>query len=213
MGFLSTVVNWLLGLGSSLLVMIVLIILGLIFRVGWQKAVRGGITTGVGLAGLFLVVNLIISALQPAVAEMATRFGISKTFVDVNWADAGIAWGWPGVAGLIVTLLIVNILFLILGALVDVNVSQLVFVPLVIPLMNYFHIDPVHFGVMICLNMMIGLLTPPFGMLLFITAGIGKISLKDMIRETMPLVAVELVALGIITYIPQTVLFLTRLMK
>jgi tripartite ATP-independent transporter DctM subunit len=110
-------------------------------------------------------------------------------------------------------LLIVNILFLILGALVDVNVSQLVFVPLVIPLMRYFNIDPVHFGVMICLNMMIGLLTPPFGMLLFITAGIGKISLKDMIRETMPLVAVELVALGIITYIPQTVLFMTRFMK
>lgn len=110
-------------------------------------------------------------------------------------------------------LLIVNILFLILGCLVDVNVSQLVFVPLVIPLMNYFHIDPVHFGVMICLNMMIGLLTPPFGMLLFITAGIGKISLRDMIRETMPLVGVELIALFIITYIPQTVLFMTRLMK
>lgn len=113
MGILSTIVNWLLGLGSSLLVMIVLIILGLIFRVGWSKAVRGGITTGVGLAGLFLVVNLIINALQPAVAEMATRFGISKTFVDVNWADAGIAWGWPGIAGLIVTLLIVNILMVV----------------------------------------------------------------------------------------------------
>ena len=112
-----------------------------------------------------------------------------------------------------VFLLAVNVLFLILGCLVDVNVSQLVFVPLVIPLMRYFHIDPVHFGVMICLNMMIGLLTPPFGMLLFITAGIGKISLKDMIRETMPLVGVEIVALGIITYVPQTVLFLTRFMK
>ena len=99
MGFLSTAVGWFLGLGSSLIVMIVLIILGLVFRVGWQKAVRGGITAGVGLAGLFLVVNLIISALQPAVAEMATRFGLEKTIVDVNWADAGIAWGWPGVAG------------------------------------------------------------------------------------------------------------------
>ena len=50
--------------------------------------------------------------------------------------------------------------------------------------MRYFHIDPVHFGVMICLNMMIGLLTPPFGMLLFVTAGIGKMSLRDLIRET-----------------------------
>jgi PTS system galactitol-specific IIC component len=114
MGILSTVVGWVLSLGSSLIVMIVLIILGLVFRVGWQKAVRGGITTGVGLAGLFLVVNLIISALQPAVAEMATRFGVSKSLVDVNWADAGIAWGWPGVAGLIVSILVINILMLVL---------------------------------------------------------------------------------------------------
>ena len=113
-GILSTAVGWLLSLGSSLIVMIVLIILGLIFRVGWQKAVRGGITTGVGLAGLFLVVNVIVNALQPAVAEMATRFGVEKTLVDVNWADAGIAWGWPGVAGLIVSILAVNILMLVL---------------------------------------------------------------------------------------------------
>lgn len=110
-------------------------------------------------------------------------------------------------------LLMVNVLFLILGALVDVNVSQLVFVPIIIPLVKYFNLDLVHFGVMICLNMMIGLLTPPFGMLLFVTSNIGKCPLKDLIRETMPLVGVEIVALGIITYVPETVLFLTRLMK
>jgi galactitol-specific phosphotransferase system IIC component len=74
---LSTAVGWLLSLGSSLIVMIVLIILGLIFRVGWQKAVRGGITTGVGLAGLFLVVNVIVNALQPAVVN-GTRFGVKR---------------------------------------------------------------------------------------------------------------------------------------
>lgn len=112
-----------------------------------------------------------------------------------------------------VFLLVVNFLFLILGALVDVNVSQLVFVPIILPLVHYFNIDLVHFGVMICLNMMIGLLTPPFGMLLFITAGIGKVSLKDMIRETMPLISVLLVALAIITYIPDTVLFMTRFVR
>ena len=110
-------------------------------------------------------------------------------------------------------LLMVNVLFLILGCLVDVNVSQLVFLPIIIPLVKYFNIDLVHFGVMICLNMMIGLLTPPFGMLLFVTANVGKCPLKDLIREVMPLVGVEIVALGIITYVPETVLFLTRLMK
>ncbi len=112
-----------------------------------------------------------------------------------------------------VFLLAVNILFLILGALIDVNVSQLVFIPIVLPLVHHFNIDLVHFGVMVVLNMMIGLLTPPFGMLLFITAGIGKVSMKDLIRETMPLIGVLLVALAIITYIPQTVLLLTNLVR
>jgi len=72
MEVLQTAVGWFLGLGSTVIVPIVLIILGLIFRVGFAKAVRGGVVTGVGLAGLFLVVNLIISALQPAVQALAT---------------------------------------------------------------------------------------------------------------------------------------------
>lgn len=114
MEILQTAVGWFLGLGSTVIVPIVLIILGLIFRVGFAKAVRGGVTTGVGLAGLFLVANLIISALQPAVQALATNMGIEKSFVDVNWADAGIAWGWPGVAGLIVSLLVINILMVVL---------------------------------------------------------------------------------------------------
>ena len=114
MQFLSTAVAWFLGLGSTVMVPIILILLGLVFRVGWQKAVRGGVTVGVGLAGLFLVVNLIIEALQPAVEALATRMGIAKTLVDVNWADAGIAWGWPGVAALIFTIIVVNILMVVL---------------------------------------------------------------------------------------------------
>ena len=109
--------------------------------------------------------------------------------------------------------IVVNILFLILGALVDVNVSELVFLPIIMPLVHYYHIDLVHFGVMICLNMMIGLLTPPFGMLLFITAGIGKIPLKDIIKETVPFILMQLIALIIITYVPATVLFMSRLVK
>jgi tripartite ATP-independent transporter DctM subunit len=110
-------------------------------------------------------------------------------------------------------LLMVNVLFLILGCVVDVNVSELVFLPIILPLVRHFNIDLVHFGVMICLNMMIGLLTPPFGMLLFVTANVGKCPLRDLIRETVPLIGVLLVALAIITYVPQSVLLLTRLMR
>jgi len=66
MEFISNAVAWFLGLGSTVIVPIVLILLGLIFRVGLAKAIRGGVTTGIGLAGLFLIVDLIVAALQPA---------------------------------------------------------------------------------------------------------------------------------------------------
>ena len=114
MDFIESAVAWFLGLGSTVIVPIVLIILGLAFKVGFSKAVRGGLTTGVGLAGLFLVVNLIISALQPAVQALADRMGIAKDIVDVNWADAGIAWGWPGVAGVILAIIVVNVIMVLL---------------------------------------------------------------------------------------------------
>lgn len=114
MEFVQSGVAWFLGLGSTVIVPIILIIVGLIFRVGFAKAVRGGLTTGVGLAGLFLIVNLIISALQPAVQALADRLGLAKSIVDVNWADAGIAWGWPGVAGVLFAIIIVNIIMVLL---------------------------------------------------------------------------------------------------
>ncbi|MCZ7552531.1 MAG: hypothetical protein B6D39_06605 [Anaerolineae bacterium UTCFX2] len=114
MSFISDGIAWFLGLGSTVIVPIILIILGLVFRVGFAKAVRGGLTTGVGLAGLFLVVDLIVGALQPAVQALADRMGIAKAIVDVNWSDAGIAWGWPGVAGVILAIILVNVIMVVL---------------------------------------------------------------------------------------------------
>ena len=114
MELIQNAVAWFLSLGSTVIVPIILILLGLIFRVGWQKAIRGGVTVGVGLAGLFLVVDLIVGALQPAVAALATRMGLELSLVDVNWADAGIAWGWPGVAGLVLSIIVVNLIMVFL---------------------------------------------------------------------------------------------------
>jgi len=116
MHILLNAVTWVLGLGESLIVLIVLLILGVAFRVGFSKALRGAITTAIGLAGLFMVVNLIVSALEPAVSAIATRFHVAKAVVDVNWADAGIAWGWPGVAGVVLAIIVVNALMVVTKA-------------------------------------------------------------------------------------------------
>lgn len=110
-------------------------------------------------------------------------------------------------------LLMVNVIFLILGCFVDVNVTQLVFVPIFIPLAKMLGVDMVHLGVVLCLNMMIGLCTPPFGMLLFISASAGKTPLKDVIRETLPMLAFMIAGLILITFVPELVMWLPNMMK
>jgi len=80
----------------------------------------------------------------------------------------------------------------------------------VLPLVNAVGIDLVHFGVVIVLNMMIGLSTPPFGMLLFIVSGISKTPLQTVIKEILPMIVVLIIVLLLVTYIPDIVLFIPR---
>ena len=105
-------------------------------------------------------------------------------------------------------LFIVNIVFLLLGCVLDVSTIQLVFVPMVLPLVQAMRIDLVHFGVVICLNMMIGLSTPPFGMLLFIVSGLGKTKIKGVIREILPMVLIMIGLLFLVTYVPDIIMFI-----
>lgn len=108
-------------------------------------------------------------------------------------------------------LFIVNVAILILGMFIDTSVIQSVFVPLMIPIATALGVDLLHFGMVCIFNMMIGLCTPPFGMLLFITSGISGTPLKDVVRETIRPLLVMLAVLAVITYVPDVVLFLPRM--
>jgi tripartite ATP-independent transporter DctM subunit len=110
-----------------------------------------------------------------------------------------------------VLLLLINIVFLILGMFIDTSAIIVVFIPMVLPLVESLGIDLVHFGVVITLNMMIGLSTPPFGMLLFIVSGISGAKLKGIIKEVFPMLIVMIIVLVLITYIPDIVLFVPNL--
>lgn len=109
-------------------------------------------------------------------------------------------------------LFVINIIFLFLGCVMDVSTIQYVFVPMVLPLVRAFGIDLVHFGVVICLNMMIGLSTPPFGMVLFIVTAIGKTKMAGVIKEILPMVALMILLLFACTYIPDIVMFIPNTM-
>ena len=107
-------------------------------------------------------------------------------------------------------LFIVNVAILVLGMFIDTSVIQSVFVPLMIPIAASMGIDLLHFGLVCVLNMMIGLCTPPFGMLLFITSGVSSTPLKGIIKEVILPMIVMLIVLAIVTYLPDVVLFLPR---
>lgn len=111
-----------------------------------------------------------------------------------------------------VFLLIINVMFLLLGMLFDTNVLEFVFLPLVIPVASALGIDLIHLGVVLVVNMMIGSVTPPFGMMVFIASGIAREKVQLVFKEAMPMVGIMIVILLLITYIPAIVTFIPNLL-
>ncbi len=106
--------------------------------------------------------------------------------------------------------LLVNVIFLVLGAFLDTITLLLILVPLLMPSVRDLGIDTVHFGVVIVVNMMIGLITPPYGVLLFVINGLTGIPLRDIVRELWPFLFILVVALLGMTIFPGLVLFIPR---
>jgi len=108
-------------------------------------------------------------------------------------------------------LLVTNGILLVLGCLLEGSTILLVIVPIFIPTAKALGIDLVHFGVVVVVNIMIGLLTPPYGLLLFVLANMTRQPLGAIVREAMPFIAAALLVLLIITLFPDTILWLPRL--
>jgi tripartite ATP-independent transporter DctM subunit len=108
-------------------------------------------------------------------------------------------------------LLLVNIFLLIVGCFMETIAAITILVPVLLPLMERIGVDPVHFGLIMVLNLMIGLLTPPVGMVLYILARVARISFERASRACAPFLVPLLVTLGIVTYWPGLVLWLPTL--
>lgn len=109
-------------------------------------------------------------------------------------------------------LLVVNIILLILGCLLEGSTILLVVVPIFIPTAKALGIDLVHFGVVVVINIMIGLLTPPYGLLLFVLANMTKQPLGAIVREAVPFILMAILVLAIIAVVPDSILWLPRLL-
>jgi len=109
-------------------------------------------------------------------------------------------------------LVLVNLVLLVLGCLLEGTTILLIVIPVLIPTAEALGIDLVHFGIVVVVNIMLGLITPPYGLLLFIMANISGAPLRAIVRDTLPFLFAMLAALALFTFVPATVLWLPRLL-
>ncbi|URN99046.1 TRAP transporter large permease [Leclercia adecarboxylata] len=109
-----------------------------------------------------------------------------------------------------VILMYLNIMLLLIGTLMDMAPIILILTPVLLPVTNSLGIDPVHFGMIMMVNLGIGLITPPVGSVLFVASAVSKQKIEAVVREMLPFYAMLLVVLGIVTYIPAISLWLPR---
>lgn len=110
-----------------------------------------------------------------------------------------------------VILLIINIVLLLVGTFMDITPAVLIFTPIFLPVMTALGMDPVHFGIVMVLNLCIGLCTPPVGTVLFVGSGVAKVSVSQVIKPLLPFLAVMIAVLFLVSYIPEISMFLPNL--
>ena len=183
--------------GAAVAAAYALLLAGLFYRVLNLKSLND---IFVGSARASAAVGLVIAGaliLNYVVASENIPNRLAGVLVDLNVHP-------------LVFLIGVNILLLALGALLEATTIILVILPLFIPACSSLGIDLVHFGVIAVINTMIGLITPPFGMLLFVINAVTGIQLGEIIRETWVFIVVLIAALFVLILVPDLVLWLPR---
>ena len=174
------------------------LVLGILYRELKWRAMPEMLTEVVALTaaiylllGMFNVVGWILAVEQIPQAMVGSFLALTD-----NW---------------VVALLIINVLLLIFGILIEPVPLMVILGPILVPVIQAYGIDPVHFGIVFVLNVVIGVITPPVGTNMFITCAIAKCSMGDFTREVWPFLAALILLLMVITYVPAITLVLPRL--
>ncbi len=164
----------------------------LTFRKAWECLER----TAVSVAAIMIVLSM-----ANFVSYIASRAQVPQAIMEMLISLSSTPW---------VALLIVNVFLLVLGCFEAVMPVLIVLTPILVPALTKLGIDPVHFGVVFTLNLLIGLLTPPFGASMFLVVRIGQITMKEFLAEGWPFILALIVLLFLLTYFPGIVLLLPR---
>src|SRR5256884_1517749 len=171
--------------------------MGVYRELGWRDLPGVLVATLKDTAAIFVII-----AVAGIFGYVITVLGVGVALIDFVTGLTKSPW---------VVLLLLNILFLIIGLFVDVTATMLVFAPLFAKVVAAYHIDPVHFAVVFVLNVSIGMMTPPYGLTMYLMLRIADITMIEFIRAMWPFLTALLVALFLITYIPAITLWLPNL--
>ena len=111
-----------------------------------------------------------------------------------------------------VMLMIVNVIFLIIGMWMETSAAILLFVPILGPMVTSMGVHPVHFAIIVIVNLTVGLITPPVGVVLYAVANVGKEKFENVVKATLPFIIMGFGLVILLTFIPDLCLFLPRLM-
>lgn len=185
--------------------------------------ILGGVVTPTEAAAAaalyaFLAGGLIYRELTPARiwSALLTTFELTATVGIIVAAASALGWittlqeipqNFAAAVGAVsekplVVLLVINVLLLVLGCFMETISLILILGPILMPLVVALHVDPVHFGLVMVLNLMIGLVTPPFGMSMFVLCKISGVSMVDFVREALPFYLALLIVLALVTIFP-----------
>ncbi|MBE9636818.1 TRAP transporter large permease [Salipiger mangrovisoli] len=173
------------------------------------------------ILGLFVYRNIRLSALprifSGAMRDSAVILIIIAAVSAANWLltynrvpNMLTDWVLANVDSKTTFLIAVIILFLFVGLFLEGIAAMLVLVPILHPIAVSMGVDPTHFGILVIFNLMIGLITPPLGLCLFVAEGVANVGMAKLIRAIMPFFFVEVLVLIILTFVPQTVIWLPR---
>ena len=137
---------------------------------------------------------------------MATLFGNIMTIEDVPGTVARAILSFS--ENKIVILMLINVLLLIVGTFMEALAAIVILVPILLPIVTGVGVSPLHFGVIIVVNLAIGFITPPVGVNLFVASGVAKAKLENIAGQALPMIALMLIVLLICTYIPEVPLIL-----
>ena len=158
-----------------------------------------------------LINTVVTTAIITVLIAMANIFGWMLSFEQIPQQIA--AWMVSLSDNPLVFLLLVNIFLLFVGMFMDGIAALIILVPIFMPILPIYDVDPIHFGIIICINLTIGLLTPPLGSGLFIASSLTKVSLGSLIKALWPFLIASVVVLFILTYIPSLTLWLPNILK